>query len=477
MLFLMKPKLLLPFLGILFYGNLHATHYRSGEITYKIIGNLQIEATVITYTKVSGTSILADRDTIVIDWGDRTGGVLPRTNGPVVGNYPNGVMVTWDTKMNVYTGQHTYSGSNAYYILSFYDQNRLAGINDISGGNSVDVPFYVMDSVYMADVAVNSSPILLNPPIYYAAVGDTFKFNPVAYDADGDSLDFVLLTPLQNQGNPVLVYLFPEQYCVVNGEPTCTFKLNPQSGQLTWATPCQQGIFDIAFVVKEFRCGNLIGTVERDMQIVVLAELNHPPQLNSLRDTIIQPGQSIQFNVLGTDIDLGQVDSLQMFGGPFLAAHDTPTFVSTPGNAATGTFSWTPDTSFAREQPYIFTLQARDNYLINGNSAGLMNCQTFRVWVADTSVVPCFALEAKDISKSDFLMVYPNPLSSDNLFIDVNDDLMGSEINIYDDEGRMLYKSEINSLHSEIELNLAKGIYLLRLSSSNGNAVKKLVKL
>ena len=49
-----------------------ATHYRAGEILYELIGNLKYQVQVITYTKISYPSNLADRDSVVVDWGDGT---------------------------------------------------------------------------------------------------------------------------------------------------------------------------------------------------------------------------------------------------------------------------------------------------------------------------------------------------------------------------------------------------------------------
>ena len=58
---------------------LHATHNRSGEIIFKKIGGLTVEATVLTYTKAS--SLNADRDTLDVQWGDGTITRFVRSNG------------------------------------------------------------------------------------------------------------------------------------------------------------------------------------------------------------------------------------------------------------------------------------------------------------------------------------------------------------------------------------------------------------
>ena len=67
----MKQKLLLPvFLMLLVPVALFATHNRAGEIHIEQIGPLTLRATIITWTKISGASANADRDTLDINWGD-----------------------------------------------------------------------------------------------------------------------------------------------------------------------------------------------------------------------------------------------------------------------------------------------------------------------------------------------------------------------------------------------------------------------
>ncbi len=79
-----------------------ATHNRAGEIIYKQIAPLTIEATIITYTQTS--SIPADRDSLTICWGDGTCETLLRSNGN-----GSGEPIENDYKVNAYTGVHRYS--------------------------------------------------------------------------------------------------------------------------------------------------------------------------------------------------------------------------------------------------------------------------------------------------------------------------------------------------------------------------------
>ena len=81
------------------------------------------------------------------------------------------------------------------------DPNRIDEIINIGvDGNSVNIEFYIQDTIFFRDpqfFGVNSSPVLLQPPIDFANVGYTFIHNPLAYDEDGDSLHFELITPLR----------------------------------------------------------------------------------------------------------------------------------------------------------------------------------------------------------------------------------------------------------------------------------------
>ena len=80
--------------------DLGATHNRAGEITYVQTGPLSIEATVTTYTKASSTG--ADRDSILVDWGDGETEIIFRSNGQ------GEIIPGEDIKINFYISTHTY---------------------------------------------------------------------------------------------------------------------------------------------------------------------------------------------------------------------------------------------------------------------------------------------------------------------------------------------------------------------------------
>ncbi len=99
-------------------------------------------------------------------------------------------------------------------------------------------------------------------------MGQQFCFNHGAYDVDGDSLVYSLITPWDSPGYPI-TYLFP--FSATNpltSAPAMTF--NPVTGDICM-TPTTLEVTVMAVLVEEYRNGVLIGTVERDIQVTVIA--------------------------------------------------------------------------------------------------------------------------------------------------------------------------------------------------------------
>lgn len=476
----MKVKTLLLTAFILSSIDSFSTHYRGADITFKTIGNYQIEATVTTYSKFDATSGMADRDTIVVWWGDGTSSVIARSNGVDLNmnGYPDGVIISTSPsiKKNEYTGLHTYSGMppNGFFIISFFDVNRIDGIINIDAGQSVNVPLYVEDTIFAANFingTLNSSPVFIVPPIDYACTSDTFTFNPVVYDADGDSITVEFITPLQDEGQHVPVYSSPDLFCQMQGQMNSFIHINLQTGQIRWAPPCTLGTFNIALLVHEYRCGVLLSTVMRDMQIIALNFPNYAPLLSPVSDYVIQTGASISLVVSATDVNSFQSVSLAAYGGAFLDTLNPPVFQSTAGNPASGTFNWNTSNLSAKKHPYIFSIVASDDYQIGGNppdTANLKTYRTFRVWIEDTTA--CLFTGVNDLRKVYPVSISPNPFTS---FINITTD-KAFHYSISDYLGRVVLSGETDkTIETEA---LASGNYILTIKNEEMVMVRKMVK-
>lgn len=394
----------LVFLILIFVGISHhsfGTHLRAGEITYTTIGAFSIRATITTYTEVGSNNY--DDDSVRIYWGDGSlSEVVYRTNGSIgASGYPSGVLVRNGIKKNTYEGVHTYAGAppapNNFYLISTMIENRNDQILNIKNGNSVNTAFYVEDTVFfpgsISNWGYNSSPILLNPPVDFGNVGDTFYHNPLAYDPDGDSLIFEKIVPREAQNQ----FIFPYVYLDAFSGGTNTYTVNRFTGEIIWAVPTQKGNYNIAILIREYRRGVQIGTMVRDMQIIVDMVQNDPPQIDDLQDTCVRAGDLLRIDFAATDPQLSQTVTLTADGGPFrLASSLSPaTFATTPGNPATARFSWQTICNHIQRNFYTVVVTASDNY-----SPPLTDLET---WLIDVVAPPPTHLKATTLGNTAIL--------------------------------------------------------------------------
>jgi len=351
----MKKYLILLIVFIWFGGPLMATHQRAGEITFKYISGLTYEITIVTYSYAPSP---ADRFELEINWGDNTSTVLPRNNGPLGQQGHLGEIVGPDIKRNLYTGVHTFPGASTYKI-SLEDPNRNYGIQNIP--NSVEVPLYIETELIINPfIGANSSPQLLLPPIDQGCVDQPFLHNPGAFDPDGDSLSFRLITCRGAGGNFIPGFQLPNQVGTNTGS---TFTMNALTGEILWQNPKMQGEYNIAFLIEEWRNGLKIGFITRDMQITIVTCNNHAPVITPLNDTCVEAGTTLQFGVVATDADTNKI-KLTAAGAPFEIAN--PALFSALIDSAghnTGIFKWVTNCSHVRKNPYQVYFKATDNDL------------------------------------------------------------------------------------------------------------------
>ncbi len=390
--------------------HLSASHNRAGEITYEHAPRegepFRYEFSIITYTKTGGQSDAADRDSLEIFWGDGTSTMLPRTNGP---GAPQGVgsgeLLGNQIKKNEYKGIHTYSGFFFYYVVHMKDPNRINNIININDGASEE-PFVIQDTLFLLDpqfYGYNNSPVLYQPPLDYGNVGYTFVHNPNAYDLDGDSLYFELIPPRRDIDENCTNYFDPN---FISAGPDNNITLDNQSGEFTWDSPQQAGIYNIAFLITEYRNGLKIGSMVRDMQIIVEEVDNRPPELIALQDTCVQIGQSLEILVVGEDPDTGQDVTLTAYGGPLEVINPATFQVEVgQGNIAEGLFNWDTTCDHIFSDEYTLVFKAEDDFVSGGNPLPLVDLETWQITVVPPAPT---GLQATAIN-GDVLLEWDSP--------------------------------------------------------------------
>jgi gliding motility-associated-like protein len=348
---------------------LQATHIRAGEIIVTRIPGpgFTYRITVIGYTDTrspvpfgAGTLRFGDgREVRLDDAARQPGNSFIRTD---LGNA---------VASNVVEIIHTFQGPGLYTV-SYEEDFRNAGVLNMN--NSVNTAFYIETQFLIDPLLPNiNTPVLLVPPVDRGCVGIRFIHNPGAFDADGDSIAYVLIEPKQTRNRTVDGYVPPNHprfggsNQAGNGAPT--FTLDPVTGDLIWDSPGQAGEYNVAFIVEKWRKINdqyiRVAYVTRDLQILIVADCrNRPPDIEIPQDICVVAGTNISEAIVGTDPDNDPV-LLEAFGGVFdlprSPASFSPALPSFRPSPATSLFDWQTDCSHVRERPYQVQFKVTDN--------------------------------------------------------------------------------------------------------------------
>ena len=334
---------------------LWATHQRAAEITYVWKGGNAYEFTLITYN-VPNTA-WQQRDSLLIKWGDGFENYVPRLEIEEMGN---------NTVRNIYKSLHHYSSSGTYTI-SMEDPNRNNGVTNVP--NSVSVPMYIESELVISPfLGHNNSVQLLNPPLDQGCVGRPYYHNPAAYDPDGDSLSYRLVPCKGAYGQDIPGYFYPQA--------SSLFEIDPHTGLLQWENPIIQGEYNIAILIEEWRNGVKVGSVIRDMQILIDACNNNLPQITAIGDTCVVAGASIDFVIRALDPD-GDVVTLEATGAPLELDVSPATLTPTIdyGLNPAIEFTWNTQCSHIRKTPYQLVIHAKDHAM----PVALSNVQTVNI--------------------------------------------------------------------------------------------------
>ena len=329
-----------------------ATHQRAAEITYTWLGGNAYEFTLTTYNVPNAA--WDQRDSLYVKWGDGAEENIPRIDWQNLGD---------DCVVNHYKAIHNYSTSGTYTI-SMEDANRNYGVVNVP--NSVMVPMHIeTELVINPFLGYNNSVQLLNAPVDKGCVGKLYLHNPSAYDPDGDSLSYRLVTCKGQDGMEIGGYTFPQA--------SQSFEIDPVTGELRWENPVLQGEYNVAIMVEEWRHGVKIGSVVRDMQILISHCDNDLPQIQCDEQYCLVAGEQLDFIISASDPN-GDNVTLTASGAPFEVAV-SPAVLSPEsafGMQPQMEFLWNTTFAHIRNTPYQVVIHAKDD----GSPVSLTNVKT-----------------------------------------------------------------------------------------------------
>ena len=186
----------------------------------------------------------------------------------------------------------------------------------------------------------------------------------------------------QYPGIVVPGYEYPDINTTIAGCSEDVFTINTFTGDVVWDVPCQEGIFNFAILITEYRNGVRLGTILRDMEIFVIETNNHAPVIGELNDTCIYAGEELNLLITATDADVAQTITLTADGGPFFIDESPAEFFSTPDQGyVEGTFTWETICEHVRSQFYQVVFRAEDNFKLGFDEIPLVDLETWLIYV------------------------------------------------------------------------------------------------
>lgn len=348
---------------------LWGTHLRAADINVVRVGDLTYDIILTTYVDFNsvqdGNGNLNVNEIIFYVNNEK---FLITREGNVGQNLGN------ETVKNEYIlRNYRLSSSNVVVKVFFVGDNRNGGIVNINGGISSEERMYVETIFTVSNFSpINSTPILSTPPIDKGAVGQPFIHNPGAWDPDGDSLSFELI-PSQSylgspdaNGSPKVInnYRFLDDPSFGNG---ITATIDPITGTLIWDAPTQEGEYNIAIKVNEWRKGeegggyDRIGFVIRDMQIFIEKTNNTPPKLFIPNDTCVASGTVLKSQFFTNDKEQDLVTITEFSGAFEQGANLVITKVPNRSDSLIADFTWDIPCNAVRNQAHFSIVKAIDN--------------------------------------------------------------------------------------------------------------------
>ncbi len=331
-----------------------ASHAMGADLTYSCINDDTYEITLTFYRDCSGTTAPTSP---LINISSATCGqssslsltqqgppieISPICDANISQSTCNGGTLQ-GVEQYTYTGIYTFPADCKDWILSYSLCCRNGAITNSTNPENFDI--YVEALLNNLSVDCNNSPYFTTPPVPYICVGQPFNYNHGVIDAEGDSLVYSLVDPLNAPADPVPYQPgFSSLYPISTVSGLVTF--DTETGQMG-LTPDAVQIGIVAVLVQEYRDGQLIGSTIRDMQVVVISCNNNAPTVDL--PTNISGGQfdgsTFQVcagNTLSFDIDANDADPGDILNAIDNISSSIPnaTLTLTGTNPLTASFNW-----------------------------------------------------------------------------------------------------------------------------------------
>ena len=363
--------------GLISYG----THMTGGGITYRWLGTgNDYEITTTLYRDCFGVAAPASitLDITSVSCGQALTSTTVLSYQQEIIQLCSGMFSTCNggTEVGiqkcVYIDSVTLPMACTDWVFSYTSCCRSASITTILNAGMTDLYIYAkLDNLTFGN---NSSVQFANDPELLLYTGVTNRINNGAFDTDGDSIS-ITLAPVNDgnvQYNPGYSYLEP----IYSIPPMMVDSI---TGDIS-VTPVAVEVSLVVYKAEEFRNGQLIGSVIRDLLIYTV------PTTNALPDIFSQPVYTACANstldLTLPVMDMDPADSTYLVTYSFNAPVLSYSLTHVQGQWDTLHLVFNPDTTMISPDPYLLSVNIRDNNCPrNGNQQF-----TYRIYVTNCGI-------------------------------------------------------------------------------------------
>ena len=309
--------------------------------------------------------------------------ILSSPSCPYTGSCSGGS--TLQTQIYTYEGIVNLPSQRSDWTILAAMYARNPGISTVNSADDYDICVRAVIN-NTNSVGCNSSPVWDSPPTSFLCVNSNNTYSTSASDADGDSIVYSMINPMNNWTGGI----WGGYSTVVNNVPynggysytnplsgTTTF--DPITGNMSFAPTLQQTSI-WAIKAEEYRNGVLIGSMTRDIQTTSLVCNSNPPNLTGIDTLLIADTTTNSFNFCANGnavmtFDINALTSppnginnitMSVSGIPTTA---TFTIFNNGTNNPIGTFTWAPQYINLLNSPYLFTVNLIDDACISNTAS------------------------------------------------------------------------------------------------------------
>lgn len=434
-----------------------ASHIQGGELTYTLdaANPLRIRVQLTTFTDYTQTSF--DSPTATIFFGPGQGVTVNRSSRTT---FPEGY------NKNIYVADYVFPAAGTY-TLSYSEQNRQTGLINIA--DSQEQAFCILTQVVVDPLGLSNlqSAQFLTIPIHSIMAGETVKHHLGAYDPEGDSLRFELVSSLRDIDKKV----------VENAGLAQFIQVNAWTGEITYTQPEITGFYAFAIKITEYRNKKPIGFVTREFMTRVISAPAFAAQtltatpvagihITPQNQVFISPNQKLTLDIRLQE-DLADSSRLEVYSDLFGKTQKFQVVHGLSGNSKTLHLSLEAEASLQRRAPFLVVLRAVSVKEGNANWNTLRYAQERGFWVYIGSDI---VNAVRTPGPKQELRLYPNP-GGPVIYLELTYFRPGLQLQVYTERGQLVWQQPLLAARTPLlRRHLAAGRYVYTVAPLHAGA-------